>query len=281
MNTLDGKIALVTGSNTGIGLATALGLAKMGATVLMHGRDPQKSQAALEQVKAQSGKANIELFVADLSSQAGVRRLAEEVLAKHPRLDVLINNAALIPAQRELGPDGFELQFSTNHLAYFLLTHLLLDSLKTSPQGRIINVASDVHLNAKLDLDNLQSERNYGIGGTGQYSRTKLMNVMFTFELAPKLAGTNITCNTLHPGLIKTELLREVPTVVRAGIRLFAKGVEEGAATSLHLASSAEGGQVTGKYFADSKIAPHNPQADDAALRAKLWQVSAEMCGLA
>jgi NAD(P)-dependent dehydrogenase (short-subunit alcohol dehydrogenase family) len=281
MTAMQDKVVLVTGSNTGIGQATALGLAKMGATVLLHGRDPQKSQAALEQVKAQSGSSKVELFVADLSRQAEVRRLAAEVLAKHPRLDVLINNAALMPSQRQVGPDGIEMQLAINHLAHFLLTHLLLDAVKASPQGRIVNVSSELHLRAKLDLDNLQGDSNYGIGGIGHYSETKLMNVMFTFELAHKLAGTAVTCNTLHPGVIKTELVRGLPFFVQAGFRLFAKSVDEGAATSIYVASSDEGGEVTGKYFDNRKIAPHNPQADDAALRAKFWQISAEMTGLA
>jgi NAD(P)-dependent dehydrogenase (short-subunit alcohol dehydrogenase family) len=281
MTAMQDKVVLVTGSNTGIGQATALGLAKMGATVLMHGRDREKTQAALAQVKAESGNPQVELFLADLSRQAEVRRLAAEVLAKHPRLDVLINNAALMPSQRQVGPDGLEMQLAINHLAYFLLTQLMLDAVKASPQGRIVNVASNIHLGASLDLDNLGGERNYGFGGTGQYGRTKLMNVMFSLELAQKLAGTAITCNSLHPGVIKTQLLRDKPFFVKAVFGLFSKSAEDGAATSLHLASSEEGGRVTGKYFSEGKITPHNPQADDAALRAKLWQVSAEMTGLA
>jgi NAD(P)-dependent dehydrogenase (short-subunit alcohol dehydrogenase family) len=272
-------LILVTGANSGIGKATALGLAQGGSHVLLHARDHAKGQAAVEEIKAQAPQAQVDLLLADLAIQSEVRALAQQVKERYGRLDVLLNNAAIIPRQRTLTRDGIEQQLAVNHLAYFLLAHLLLELLQAAPQGRIVNVSSTVHQGARLQLDDLQAERSYGMG-FGQYGSTKLMNILFTLELAQHLKETSVTVNCLHPGVISSQLLRDIPLAATFS-RWFFGSPQSGAQTSLYLATSPAVTGVTGRYFVKSKPAAYDSRADDPQLRAQLWQHSTQLVGLA
>ncbi|HEX8683250.1 MAG TPA: SDR family oxidoreductase [Ardenticatenaceae bacterium] len=271
------KVYLVTGANAGIGYATALGLANLGATVLMVARSRERGEAAQAEIREASGNPEVALFVADLASQGAIRQLAADVKARYPALHGLINNAAVIPAERSLSEDGFELQFAVNHLAYFSLTLLLLDLLKASAPARIVNVASDVHHNAALNLDDLQSERGYD--SQNVYNQTKLANVLFTYELARRLEGTGVTVNCLHPGGVATKLLaayRRIPGDRPTG----GISTEEGADTVLYLAASPEVEGVTGRYFRQREAVQSSPASHDAALARRLWETSLALAGL-
>src|SRR5687768_2908269 len=192
------KVCLITGATSGIGKATAMGLANMGASVVMVGRDRGRGKAALAEIKEKSGNASVDLMLADLSSQQEIRRLADEFEEAYPRLDVLINNAGLFRSERITTADGLEMTFAVNHLAYFLLTNLLLDVLKANAPSRIVNVSSGDHSNGTIDFDDLQGYKGYK--GPKAYSQSKLANLLFTYELAKRLEGTGITANCLHPG---------------------------------------------------------------------------------
>ena len=192
------KVCLITGATSGIGKATAMGLANMGASVVMVGRDRGRGEAALTEIKEKSTNASVDLMLADLSSQQEIRRLADEFKEAYPRLDVLINNAGLFRSKRITTADGLEMTFAVNHLAYFLLTKLLLDVLKASASSRIVNVSSGDHSNGTIDFDDLQGEKGYK--GPKAYSQSKLATVLFTYELARRLEGTGISANCLHPG---------------------------------------------------------------------------------
>src|SRR5215210_5786673 len=198
------KICLITGASSGIGKATAMGLANMGASVVMVGRDRGRGEAAMAEIKEKSPNASVDLMLADVSSQQEIRRIADEFKDAHPRLDVLINNAGVFSSKRITSADGIEMTFAVNHLAYFLLTNLLLDVLKDSAPSRIVNVASGEQRNATIDFDELQGEKGYK--GAKAYSQSKLANVLFTYELARRLEGTGITANCLHPGVVGTNL---------------------------------------------------------------------------
>lgn len=286
MDNMRGKTVVVTGGNNGIGLGTVVGLAKMGAQVIMVARSREKGEQALAEAKARSGNGNISLMLADLSRQSDVRALAEQISRKYERLDVLINNAAIIPAERELSPDRVEMQFAVNHLAYFLLTNLLLENLKRAPQGRVISVSSSVHAQGKINFDDLQNERDYHMAGFPlrgwqQYSNTKLMNVLFTRELARRLAGTPVTANALHPGVIATGLTRTAPGIFNWLYKRFVANAEKGAETSIYLASSPDVAAITGGYFEDRKQVTPAPAAQDDAAARRLWDISAQMTGIA
>jgi retinol dehydrogenase 14 len=192
------KLCLITGATLGIGKATAMGLANMGAGVVMVGRDRGRGEAALAEIKEKSTNASVDLLLADLSSQEDIRRLADEFKETHPRLDVLNNDAGLFRSERMTTAEGLETTFAVNHLAYFLLTTLLLDVLKASAPSRIVNVSSGDHNNGTIDFDDLQGEKGYK--GPKAYSQSKLANVLFTYELARRLQGTGISANCLHPG---------------------------------------------------------------------------------
>lgn len=274
-----GKTCILTGANTGIGKATALGLAKMGATVVMVCRSLERGEAAMAEIKRGSGNDSVSLLLADLSSRAAIHRLAADFKAKYPNLHVLINNAGIIPKKRTVAEDGLETQFAVNHVAYFLLTNLLLDQLKASAPSRIINVSSQVHNGASIDFDDLQSERSYS--PTRVYGWTKLANVLFTYELAHRLEGTRVTVNCLHPGTVATNILADY---MPGGFRFMAKMIgvssEEGAQTSLFLATSPEVEGVSGKYFVNQGAVHSSKASYDKTAARRLWQVSAELTGL-
>jgi retinol dehydrogenase 14 len=274
-----GKSVLVTGGTGGIGKATATGLAALGARVGITGRDPARAEAAAAGIRAASGSPAVDAFAADLSVQAGVRRLAAQVLDTYPRLDVLVNNAGGFWAHRHVTADGLEHTFALNHLGPFLLTSLLLDRLTASAPARIITVSSGTHARGRIDFDDLQGERNYS--GQRAYSQSKLANVMFTYEVARRLDGTGVTATALHPGVVRTSFGAEDQATylaVMIGVaRLFMKTPAQGAGTSIYLASSPEVEGITGRYFVNRKPKTSSKASYDTAAAARLWQVSADL----
>jgi NAD(P)-dependent dehydrogenase (short-subunit alcohol dehydrogenase family) len=245
------------------------------------GRHQQRCEAAVAQIRQHAHDANLDYLVADLSSQADVRRVASEFLQKHDRLDVLLNNAGGMFEERRESVDGIEMTFALNHLAYFLLTLLLLDRLKATGPARIVNVASDAHRGRKLDFDDLQARRRYRWFGV--YGRSKLANLLFTYELARRLAGTNVTVNALHPGFVVTNIFAGggFPFwLVRRMADLIAIPVEEGARTSIYLASSPEVEGITGQYFSKRKVVRSSAASRNEETARRLWQVSEKMTGL-
>jgi retinol dehydrogenase 14 len=276
-----GKTVLITGGTAGIGKATALGLATMGAHVAITGRDPARTEAAAGEIHA-AGGGQVDAFVADLSSQSEVRRLAGEVLQRLSRIDVLVNNAGGYWNTRHITVDGLEHTFALNHLAPFLLTHLLLDRLTHSAPARVVTVSSHAHADGRIDFDDLQGERSYS--GARAYNQSKLANVLFTYELARKLQDTSVTANVLHPGVVNTSFGADDPAGVQRLLvpfmRPFMKTPAQGAATPIHLASEPDLEQVTGRYFANSKPKKSSQRSYDEATAARLWQVSADLVGL-
>jgi len=276
---MSGKTCLVTGATSGIGKATALQLAELGATVIIVARDAARGEAACEEIRRRVPLARVETMTADLSSLAQVRLLAEQVLARHERLDVLVNNAGIISMRRELTAEGFEKTFATNHLGPFLLTNLLRGLLERSAPARVVTVASDAHQQVRtIEWDDLPRGAQAGDGNA--YPASKLLNVLFTAELARLLAGTGVTANCLHPGVVRTSIGREVTGVLRAGVWLmlrFRAGPEEGAETSVYLASSPEVAEVTGRYFVKCKQAEPSALARDTQAAARLWALSEEL----
>ena len=265
------KIVLITGSTDGIGKQTALELARLGATVLLHGRNAERGQKALAEVRKVTGSESLDYFAADLSSLKQVRALAAQVREKYDRLHVLVNNAGVYMQERRLTEDGLETTFAVNHLAHFLLTHLLLDLLKKSAPARIVNVSSGLHHSARVDLDDLQGEKRFS--GFSAYCLSKLGNILFTYELAERLAGTGVTVNALHPGGIATKLLRAASGSSGASL-------EEGAATPVYLASAPEVENVTGEYFVRKRAAPSSPLTHDVKLRREFWAISERLAGI-
>lgn len=279
---MDGKVVLITGATNGIGKVTALELAKKGARVVIVGRNAAKTEATAGEMRSASGDAQVDFFVADLSSQAEVRRLAEEFQHKYPRLDVLINNAGMYFAQRGETVDGFERTFALNHLAYFLLTNLLLDTLKASAPARIVNVSSAAHNTGPLNFDDLQN-REYGMAGYRAYGQSKLANLLFTYELARRLRGTGVTANALHPGAVNTGFGKNNRGLVKLAMGLvsrFELSPEKGAQTSIYLASSPEVEGVSGQYFDQCKPVRSSPASYDEEAQKRLWEISAQMTGL-
>lgn len=277
---MTGRTVLVTGATGGIGLATAAGLAGLGARVGIVGRDAARSEAVAGHLRATG--ARVDTFVADVSSQDELRRLADEVLDAYPRLDVLVNNVGGYWATRHVTVDGLEHTFAVNHLAAFLLTNLLLDRLRASAPARVVTVSSGAQAMGSIDFADLQGERDYS--GQRAYNQSKLANVMFTYELARRLAGSGVTANALHPGVVRTNFGREDSKgwmrLILPVVRPFMKSPERGAATSVHLASSPDVEGVTGRYFANSRPKASSRASQDAAAAARLWDVSAELVGL-
>ena len=261
---------LVTGATDGLGKRVALELAAKGATVLLHGRNRERLEAALEEMQRETGSEKLRSYLADLSSLGAVRGLAEQVLSGEERLDVLVNNAGVIVPERQESEDGHELTFAVNYLAHFLLTGLLLPLLRESAPARIVNVASAGQ--SPVDFGNVMLERGYD--GMKAYTRSKLAQVMFTFELAGRLRGTGVSVNALHPAsLMDTKMVLSTFGYTMSTVR-------EGAGATVRLAVSPELEGVTGRYFDGQKEARANRQAYDAEARKRLWDLSEELCGL-
>jgi NAD(P)-dependent dehydrogenase (short-subunit alcohol dehydrogenase family) len=277
---MTGRTCVVTGASRGIGRATAEGLAELGASVVLVCRRREDGESVSRHIAAR-GCPTPAVVTADLSSLASIRAAATEISDRYSRLHVLINNAAVIPRRRELTADGLEMQFAVNHLAYFVVTNLLLDRLQAGAPSRIINVSSGAHSGTRLDFDDLQGERSYQPGSA--YSQSKLANLLFTYELARRLRVSDVTVNAVHPGVIATKLLADymgVPVAGPALARTFGARPEEGAETIIYLASSPEVQSVTGKYFARKKPVPSSRESHDEASARRLWQVSEQLAGL-
>ncbi len=267
---MEDKMVLITGATDGIGESTARQLAEMGAQVIIHGRDPEKAARVKEDIILATGNKRVDTVIADFIMMANVRALAHEIKEKVNKLDVLINNAGVYMQQYVETPDGFEMTFAVNHLAPFLLTHLLLDLLIESAPARIINVSSSAHGSARVDLENLNAEKKFH--GWGAYCLSKLGNVLFTFALARRLEGTGVAVNALHPGAVDTKMLNQ--------LGMSGKSVEEGAETPVYLASSPEVAEISGSYFSKKRIAKPSEAARDQALQEKFWQISADLVGI-
>jgi NAD(P)-dependent dehydrogenase (short-subunit alcohol dehydrogenase family) len=279
---MSGRVCVVTGANRGIGRATAAGLARLGADLVLVVRRREEGEAVARDLARAPGASQPDVVAADLSSQRAVRQAAEAIRARHPRVHVLVNNAGTIPRKRETTVDGLEMQFAVNHLAPFLLTNLLLESLKAAAPSRIVNVSSGAHQGGSLDFGDLQSERRYD--SVRVYGRTKLANVLFTYELARRLRGTGVTANCLHPGVIATRLLADymnVPLVGGALSRTLGASPEAGAETSIYLAASPEVEGVTGKYFVGRRETRSSAASYDEKAQQQLWEVSARLTSLA
>jgi retinol dehydrogenase 14 len=276
-----GKTVLITGATSGIGRATALGLAKMGADLAIIGRDRVRTEDAAQEIRA-SGGGRVDLFIADLSSQSEVRKLAEELLQSLARIHVLINNVGGYFDTRHVTVDGLERTFALNHLAPFLLTNLLLEKLKQSASARVVTVSSNAQATGRIDYSDLQGERSYS--GARAYSQSKLANVLFSYELARRLKDTSVTANALHPGVVSTSFGAEDPATVQRifipFLRPFMKSPAQGAATSIHVASAPELEQVTGRYFANNHPKKSSGPSYDQATAARLWQLSDDLVGL-
>ncbi|MGZ5372627.1 MAG: SDR family NAD(P)-dependent oxidoreductase [Aeromicrobium sp.] len=277
-----GKFVLITGGTGGIGKATAMGLAALGARVAVTGRDIGRAESAAVDIRRATANPDVDAFAADLSSQAEVRRLAAMVLDSTTRLDVLVNNVGGSWATRHVTVDGLEHTFAVNHLAAFLLTNLLLDRLKASAPARVVNVSSNAQSLGTIDFDDLQGEHNYS--EQKAYPQSKLATVMFTYELARRLAGTGVTATVLHPGVARTGFGAEDPSLIFRLIvpfvKPFMKTPEQGAVTSIELASSPKVEGVTGTYFANGRPTDSNKASYDETAAARLWQVSADLVGL-
>ena len=277
---MQGKHILITGATNGIGLAAGEALAALGASVAIVGRSETRTRIAAAQIRAAAKGATVATFVADLSSQASVRTLAAEVLARCPRLDVLINNAGAMHGTRQLTKDGIELTWAVNHLAPFLLTTLLFDRLKASAPARIITTASDAHQGARIPFEDLNAERSYR--GFGRYGETKLANILFTAELARRLEGSGVTANSYHPGLVATGFNRHNGLLMDLGmtaLKLVARSPQTGADTLVWLATSPDVADVSGRYFFDRGQRAPSPEGQDMQAALRLWEISERQCG--
>jgi len=277
------RTCLVTGATSGIGQATAIGLARKGARLILVARDPHRGEAAVAAVKAASGNPSVELVRADLASLDSVRTLAAGIRERAPSLHVLVNNAGVVNLTRETTPDGFETTFAVNHLAHFLLTRLLLDRLVSSAPARIVNVASEAHRFGSIDLADLQTEKKR-YSWMRVYGASKLANVLFTYELARRLEQTGVTANCLHPGAVATRLGMNngrIGRIVIPLLRPFFLSPEQGAETSIFLAASEQVEGVTGEYFVKCAPKASSRASRDARLARELWEASTRLVGLA
>lgn len=276
------KVCLITGATSGIGKAAAVQLAVLGATIVLVGRDAEKTSATVYQIQLETGNQEVYSFIAELSSQQAIRQLADDFKAHHNRLDVLVNNAGALMLARQETIDGIEMTFALNHLSYFMLTNLLLDVLKSSSPSRIINVSSDSHHSAHLDFDDLQLQKSYG--GYKAYGRSKLANVLFTFELARRLDGTGVTVNGVHPGLVATNFMATNNGLrglfYNFFLRRMGRSVENGARTITYLGTSSDVDGVSGGYFMDEGVVDPSSASQDKDSALRLWQVSEELTGL-
>jgi retinol dehydrogenase-14 len=268
-------VCLVTGANAGLGKATALGLARLGATVVLACRDQMRGEAALADIKATSGNQAVDLLLVDLSSLASVRSAAADCTRRHPRLDVLINNAGIFTRQRTLTPDGLETMFATNHLGPFLLTNLLLGTLKASVSARILTITAPS--TSTLNFDDLQGEKRFG--ALGAFGASKACNLLFSYELARRLEGSGVISNAIHPGLVKSTLMKEAAAPIRFVSQVISASPEKAAEVPVYYASSPEVEGVTGKFFRGKKAISSSPYSRDPANQRRLWDVSEKLVG--
>ena len=278
---MQNRIVFITGATNGIGKITAEALARMGAHVVISGRDPRRTEAVALDLRAASGNPQVDYLCADLSSQAEVRKLADEYKSRYDRLDVLVNNAGAVFMSRQVSTDGLEMTFALNHLGYFLLAMLLLDTISASHPARIINVSSGAHTSGRINFEDLQGE--HGFNGWSAYSQSKLANVLFSYELARRLEGKNVAVNALHPGFVATNFGKSNGGVFRPlfGLAHFAAlSPAEGAETSIYLASSSEVDGVTGKYFERKKAVKSSTASYDANTARRLWDASLQLTHL-
>ena len=275
---MEAKTCLVTGATNGIGKATAGRLAELGATVLAVARDRARGEQVAAEIRRRAPRARVEVLTADLSRLGQVRTLAAQVQDRYDRLDVLVNNAGVAKFHRELTPDGLGVTFATNHLGPFLLTNLLLDQLKKSAPARVVTVSSDRHKQQRsIPWDDLEHRRECS------YKASKLLNILFTYELARRLVGIGVTANCLSPGFVRTNLGREATGAFRVFLRLarpFQSSPEAGAQTSVYLATSPEVAKVSGRYFEKCTPAESSALSQDPAAAERLWQLSAQLSGL-
>ncbi len=280
---LAGQTVVLTGATSGIGRATAVALAEMGPRMILLGRNPERCEETLGEIKTRTGRSDMELIRCDLASLAGIREAADAIVRASDRIDILINNAGVTMTRRSVTPDGFETTFAVNHLAYFALTAHLLPTLLRSAPARIVNVASDAHrFVSGIDLDDLQSER--GFSALRVYGESKTCNIHFTRELARRLEGTGITVNALHPGGIRSNLgggdSGPMLGAVRSVVNLFLKSPDEGARTPVFLATDPSVAGSTGGYYAKCRAVEPKAHAMDDAVAARLWQISEKLCGI-
>jgi NAD(P)-dependent dehydrogenase (short-subunit alcohol dehydrogenase family) len=262
-----GKICVVTGGNTGIGKATVAGLAQHGATVVLACRDVGKGTAALQEIAARTGTSALHVMQLDLASLESVRSFAAAFTARFSRLDVLVENAGVMTQRRQLTTDGLEMNFGVNHVGHFLLTELLLPLLTASAPSRIVVVSSNMHSSGRIDFDDLAMEKSW----SGSYPRSKLANMLFVRALAKRLEGTQVVVNGLHPGVISTDLARDYAAPIRLMAKWLFKSPEQGARTSLYLATAPEAAAISGRYFTDAKEKQPGAAALDDALAERLW----------
>ncbi len=273
---MKGKTCMITGANSGIGKATTLGLAEMNAKVIMVCRNRDWGEAVRSEIIEVTGNQSIDLLIADLSSQKAIRQLVTEFESKYQQLHVLINNAGVLLQNRSVTVDGIETTFAVNHLAPFLLTNLLIDTIKASAPARIINVSSATHTWSHLNLDDLQNENRYDAWTA--YSQSKLALILFTYELAKRLKNTNVTVNCLHPGVIDTNIGSFTHVEHPISSKSFNK-LRRGAETSIYLATSPDV-DVTGKYFIRKKLAKSSTESYDEVIAQKLWEISEKLTKL-
>jgi NAD(P)-dependent dehydrogenase (short-subunit alcohol dehydrogenase family) len=275
------KICIVTGANTGIGKNTALGLASAGASVILVCRNLDRGEIAKNIIEEKTGNKSLYLYEADLSSQESIRELVAKIKANFDAIDVLINNASLLSRYDTFTEEGFEVQLAVNYLAYYLLTRLLLSQLKKGSPSRIINVASNAHFRAKLDLDYLVHHRSFSKPHI--YSKTKLADILFTYELSRRIKSNKILVNALHPGVVATNMLADyfrIPRILKYILRLISLSPVDGAKTSLYLATSAEVVDITGKYFVNKQIRASSQQSYNQSVAKRLWDISAQFTEL-
>jgi NAD(P)-dependent dehydrogenase (short-subunit alcohol dehydrogenase family) len=279
---MEGKVCVITGATSGLGLEAAERLATMGARLVMVGRDPVRGDAALARLRAAAPGASSSIYYGDLSKLSEMRRVATAIANAEPRVDVLINNAGSMFASRHETTDGLEMTFALNHMAYFVITNLLLDRLQAAEAGRIVSTASAAHSGQKLDFDDLQFKKRYSAGRA--YGRSKLANILFTRQLARRLGGTSVTANCLHPGFVATRFGADNGLFPRLAIRvamLGAIGVKEGADTIVYLASAPDVAGSSGGYYQGRRLTRASPQSQDSTAAERLWSESARISGIA
>jgi len=275
---LQNKTAIITGATSGIGRVTAIAIAREGARLVLPVRSIEKGKALQDEIEKETGNTSIEIMHCNLASLDSVRKFSEDFQKKYDKLHLLINNAGLWESKRKESDDGFEMNFAVNHLAPFLMTNLLLDTIKKSAPARIIGVSSTAHKYGKMRFSDLEGKKSWG--SMQSYGQSKLANILFTRRLAKELEGSGVTANCLHPGVVNTQLFNKLPGFIQKVSSLFMITPEKGAQTSIYLATSPEVENITGEYFDKKKIAKTTAHARDMQVADTLWEASMEYCGL-